>query len=250
MVQQHFTLFICGVIVSPALKVNPLILYLLQPSHPLSSHYTHSQACKVPRNFLQNFKWKNKSCITLASIVLCSNLKESHCPCTLSPLLLSVRWPSVSLATCLRSLSYLRLDTPCQENRELQDSNLEARQTSVKMAKEKIPKRDMFASTYGKLQEFWVSLGVARGIGFVSSGHGIKKYCFTIFIETLFFMTRPGETWKMCVGSIMCFPGFTERYSVILSLNMAPFLFSHLQRAVAVYISAEFYVWVIYSHGP
>lgn len=41
---------------------------------------------------------------------------------------------------------YLRLDTLCQENRELRYSHLEAKQTSVKMAKEKIPKKAMFAS--------------------------------------------------------------------------------------------------------
>lgn len=56
--------------------------------------------------------------------------------------------------------SYLRLGPPCQENRELRDSNLEPKQTSVKMAQEKIPKRAMFArirETSGILSFSWSS---------------------------------------------------------------------------------------------
>lgn len=54
-------------------------------------------------------------------------------------------------------------------------------------------------------------------------------------------MTRPGETWNTWVGSIMCSAELTERCSVILSLNMVSLLFSPLEGAVAVCISAEFY---------
>lgn len=58
-------------------------------------------------------------------------------------------------------------------------------------------------------------------------------------------MTRPGETWNVCIGSTMCSPELIERCSFILSLNTEPFLSSLLERSVAVYISAEFYEWYI-----
>lgn len=126
-VQQLLSL-VCGVAVSPALKVNPLVLYLLQPASHLSSHCTKSQACKSPRDLLYNPKWNDKRCITEATMVLCSS------PCTLPPLL-SVRWLLVMLAPSLRRLTVTwGWPLPYKGNRKLQDSSLEPKESAGEMA--------------------------------------------------------------------------------------------------------------------
>lgn len=155
---------------------------------------------------------KIKSRIADVSLVLCPTWRRIRDPAAsfLSFSQWGDRWWSRSPAW--EDTQWLEA-RPSQGNRGLQDSSPEPRQLPVEMAKDRNARRGMFASTQGSSRN---PLSFSR-----SSRRDLREelalsirskgWRSTSLQRRPYLMTRPGETWNTCIGSIMRSPELTQR---------------------------------------